>query len=446
MPVVTSTTQQITVGGQVWDVTTTVTTTVALHVPDPAPGPVPTPVQPDTVRIGSATYPLSAVNPTAASNPAGAPFPGFRGPDQIIAVRAPAETITTNRYGATVVVGTEGLILAVRDDRPGASPKAAPVTTAVPAGGMVLAGNGQGCGFLISNAKQGGTVQLVHVSPAPGPPPAPEPVPGAAPDRSGNIAVWVMMWPDSPRFDWASIPDEVTEARLAFLINGGQPVGDGPWGLAGLQAGLAGFLKGRPDRFISFAMGGGGYEVDIFSVAGYVTAVKAAEKRWMPGGAQFGGGNVDWESARFRASGDQVASVLRTFKAERPGFFCSWSPNGTFKADYAAVCRRNPDVVDALGFQCYDIPGLSYATVRDDVYPLFVAGGDLKPEQLEVAMMIEPGRNDRWTLDQCTVAASRIKADFGVTRTAFWQAGRPEFPAWARAMRQVNPLSAGAGQ
>jgi hypothetical protein len=259
-----------------------------------------------------------------------------------------------------------------------------------------------------------------------------------------------MMWPDSPRFDWASIPDEVTEARLAFLINGGQPVGDGPWGLPDLQAGLAGFLKDRPDRFISWAMGGGGYEVVIPSVATYVAAVKDAEKRWLPDGVLFGGGNVDWESERFKASGDRVASVLRTFKAERPGFFCSWSPNSSFRDDYAAVCARNLDVVDALGYQCYDIPGLTYTggvhpNVEEVYRDKFLAAG-IPADKLEIAMMIEPGRNDRWTLDQCTVAASRIKADFGVTRTAFWQAGRPEFPAWARAMRQVNPLSAGAGQ
>jgi hypothetical protein len=63
-----------------------------------------------------------------------------------------------------VVVGAGGLILAVRDDMPGASPTAAPVTTAVPAGGLVLAGHGKGRDFLLTNAKQGGTVQLVHVS------------------------------------------------------------------------------------------------------------------------------------------------------------------------------------------------------------------------------------------------------------------------------------------
>jgi hypothetical protein len=89
VPVVTSTTQQITVGGQVWDVTTTVTTTVALHVPDPAPDPDPVPVdQPDTVRIGSATYPLAAGQPDRGEQPRRRAVPRFRGPDQIIAVAA----------------------------------------------------------------------------------------------------------------------------------------------------------------------------------------------------------------------------------------------------------------------------------------------------------------------------------------------------------------------
>lgn len=52
--------------------------------------------------------------------------------------------------------------------------------------------------------------------------------------------------------------------------------------------------------------------------------------------------------------------------------------------------------------------------------------------------MIEPGRNDRWTLQQCIDAITRMRDDFGVTQTSFWEAGMASFPGWAAAMRRIN--------
>lgn len=402
--------------------------------PDPAPDPGPlVPRGATAVRIGAATYPLAAVDPASDRVTGdGRKYAGGRGPDELVIYTVAGSRTGTNQHGAEVPVvdGVPGVVTVGR---------AGGLT--VPDGGLVLSGHDRASTWIQENAHPGARVKFVVGG---GGSPAPAPASGGA--RAGNIAVWVMMWPDSPQFDWASIPDEVDEVRLAFLIEDGKPVGDGSWGQAKLQEALDRFLGLRPSRIVSWAMGGGGYEVSIPSTGAYLKAVAAAEKRWLPAGRTFGGANVDWESSRFKAAGDQVAEVLRAAKRERPGLFCSWSPNSSYRNDYAEVCRRNPDVVDALGYQCYDIPGLTYGdpakvhpTVQE-VYEGIFAG--LRPDQLEVAMMIEPGRDDRWTLAQCQDAARRIRDDFGVTRTAFWQAGRPEFPAWARAMRAINPAPA----
>lgn len=388
----------------------------------------------DTVKIGTASYRLSGVNPTPESNRAGWIDPSWagRGPDQLVIYRRPLTASGTNAYGTEAPV-ERGVLGSLTAGRAGG--------IAIPdAPGYVLSGHGKADDFL-RGTRPGALVQVLK-SGQPPPPPSPT-------GRDGNIALWVMMWSDSDRFDWAAIPDAVDEVRLSFLTGDGNLVGYGPWGKAGLQAGMKGFLAKRPGRFVSWAMGGGGYEVSIPSVAAYVEKVKAVERDLftLPDGTTFGrfmGGNVDHESSRFRSIGDSIAQVLRTFKAERPGFYCSWSPNGSYKADYAAICRANPDVVDDIHLQSYDIPNLTYSPTVHDIYTGMFLGGTLKPSQLGIAMMIEPGRNDRWTLAQCQDAARRIRADLGITRTSFWHAGRPEAGAWASAMREINPAADGA--
>lgn len=267
---------------------------------------------------------------------------------------------------------------------------------------------------------------------------------GAVANRTSPVAVWAMMWPNSPRFDWAAIPDCVDIVWLAFLKPDGRGLhGYGPWGKTGLQEGMRRFLAARPGRVIGWSIGGGGYEVQIGDPARYVANILDTEKDLftVPGEsepfARFMGGNIDWESEKIVPVGDKVAAVLRSFKESRPGFWCAWTPNGTVKEEYAALCARHPDVVDVLEFQCYDISGFTFQRALDEVYePYFFPAFDRS--RLGAAMMIEAGRNDRWTMEQCVDAARRFRA-LGVTKTSFWEAGAREFGAWAEAMRTVNP-------
>ncbi len=85
-----------------------------------------------------ATLTVSAVDPTALSNPAGAPFPGFRGGDQLIVYTRPGPT-GTNEYGFEVTV-EQGRV--VRRD--GAD-------SVVPAGGFVVSGHGSARAWILSH-------------------------------------------------------------------------------------------------------------------------------------------------------------------------------------------------------------------------------------------------------------------------------------------------------
>jgi hypothetical protein len=338
VPVVTSTTELITVGDLVLEVTTTVTTTVVPHVP--APDPIPVDPDPDTVRIGSATYALAGINPTAETNPAGAKYPpSFRGTDQIIAVAAPAASITTNRYGCTVVVGAGGLVLAVRDDMPGAAPSAPPVTTAIPADGLVLAGHGKGRDFLLTNAKQGGLVQLVHGDS----PPQPRPVPVGRPTVAGYLM-------DGQDVD--TIPDCYNEVRVAF-IRGSRPL-PVEWGgktPEQTQAQLQAWVKGDPaGRRVLLSVGGSGGGANLSSPDQFTAGFRALEDPYAATGLDY-----DEEDGLNEAAA--IAVGLALTDGRRLSFRLSLVPPGGPPVDVAlrvAVALQRAGCLVQFGFQGYD--------------------------------------------------------------------------------------------
>lgn len=102
-----------------------------------------------------ATYALSAVNPTALSNPGGvdsngACFPGCRGTDQLIAYTPEfgSPTTGTNAYGQEVVVKAGRIVsLGGRD-------------SAIPADGLVLSGHGKAAKWLATNSSIGAKVSI----------------------------------------------------------------------------------------------------------------------------------------------------------------------------------------------------------------------------------------------------------------------------------------------
>src|SRR5690606_7292129 len=105
--------------------------------PDPVPVPVsvgPIPAGANAVRISGQTYPLAAVNPTPATNPAGAPYDGTRGDGQLVAYVPPVAVTGTNKFGTEVAVrGGKALSAPVSGQAGG---------LAVPQDGLVLSGHG----------------------------------------------------------------------------------------------------------------------------------------------------------------------------------------------------------------------------------------------------------------------------------------------------------------
>lgn len=83
------------------------------------------------------TYPLSAINPTAESNPSGANFPGVRGGNQLIMYTNNFDNYTgTNEYGAEIIVVDNRVIA-----KSGSNTK-------IPKNGFVLSGHGKAKSWL----------------------------------------------------------------------------------------------------------------------------------------------------------------------------------------------------------------------------------------------------------------------------------------------------------
>jgi len=383
------------------------------------------PVGTNVVQIENALLPIAAINPDAFRNS----FPGSRGLNELILyTRGTIALVTqTNQYGVEIACSADGTVLSINNRIAVGKTDG----TVIPPNGYVLSGHGQRGEQLLAAASVGGKVVLSHrdVMPTPDESNPGTPLPGV---RLSNIAVWIMTWPNSPRVDLGKIPTEVDEIRLSFLINDGRMVGDGPAGLSTMRGELQKFLNARTGRFVSVAVGGGGYTISIPSVTKYIDNIKVAEKHW---GITFGGLNWDWEADSFKANAANTIAISRALKKERGnGFYVSWSPNGSYKWDYSQVCQSAPDVVDELGFQNYDTE-VSYDTSYDITKKL--RGSSLRADQMGSAMMIENNNRKRWTLEQCIVNTQRLRNDLGVRKVALWEGGRAQSVQWYAAMRNI---------
>lgn len=89
------------------------------------------------------------IDPTPQSNPAGAPFDGYRGADQLLVyTRAFGETTRTNQYGYEITV-TDGIVTA-----------AGGASSPIPSNGFVVSGHGTAAAWLSSISMIGAKVEL----------------------------------------------------------------------------------------------------------------------------------------------------------------------------------------------------------------------------------------------------------------------------------------------
>lgn len=392
-------------GGKPWD--------FQLKPRETPPTPVPIP---DAVRIGSATYPLSGVNATAESNPAGAKFPpAFRGEDQIIAVRDPAESVTTNRYGCTIIVGSGGLILAVRDDLPGASPTAPPVTTAVPADGMVLTCHGKGRGWALANARQGGTVELVQGQ-APTPTPSGRPVLGVyLMDGVGHVS---------------QIPPQCNRILIAFyqgtdLVEWG---GDTP---AQTAAALNSWHQQNPEgREILLSLGGQGGQVDLASVPAGISRILG----------RFPVHGIDFDAEAFTYDEATAVTLCRAAAAIiGPRFVAQFVPPG---GDPTTKALSAAKAVQAIGLQV-NFGQQGYETSISDSDVMTYTGRAVQAlgaESVLVGMMLGDSHNS-WTAASAESRMRAVVAKWPKIRGSYlWESSRPGTSEWAARVGSVLGL------
>lgn len=390
-------------------------------VPDPTPDPQ---QQPDTVRIGSATYPLTGINPTPASNPQGAAYPGARGEDQLVAYRRPdVEVTVTNRWGREVCVTADGVA---------ASSVTVTGTLVPPYPGYVLSGHGKAGTWLERYAIPGAVVELVTLDTDPDPTPTPS-------DSVRTLSVYLKMWANSklPGLAAAAVPG-ITEVRLAFL-QGSPPrlVGWGSQTEAEVVADCQ-TLRARGVA-ITASIGGSGGHIDTGARGAFVQGVDDVH-------ATIGLDRIDWDVEASALDPDDVLGISQTLH-DSWGTCVTMAPNGSNVATYlpVAVELHQRGLLVAYGQQFYDAavplgtPDPSKTgTAMGRIAQAITAG--LPPETIQVGMMV--GSDSKyWSMDECETHMAAIVAEWPCIGGAYlWSEKHTEVTEWARRVGAVLGL------
>lgn len=374
----------------------------------PVPIPQPVPAVANTVRVAGSSWLLAAVNPTAASNPAGAGFPGFRGPDQLVAYTTPGIRTGTNRYGAeasvagwvvgTVTIGRDGGIT-------------------VPAGGVVLSGHGRADAWLQQVCRPGATVEFVHVDA-----PEPKPVPAAG---GRTLAVYMM----DKVGTITQVPSNVTQVRVAFYQGSGlvEWGGDSP---AKTAADLTVWRAARPGRQVLVSIGGSGGSVDMGRL---VDGIRAIEQRFPIDGIDFDveGGALDVSAS--------VAAARALAAGRESSWVTSFVPPGgppvAVYLDAAKQCQASGLRVQ-FGQQLYDAEVSQSAALGATQRAVAVLGA---PSVL-VGMMVASDAK-HWTVDQCEANMRAITQRWpDIGGSYVWESSRAGTSDWAARVGAVLGL------
>lgn len=407
--------------------------------PPPEPDPEPEPVDPLGtawgVRIGRWAYPIAGVNPTSTSNPLGAPFPGARGRDQLVAYRAPVLRTETNQWGREVVVDA-GRVVAVGVNQ-----------TAVPASGYVLSGHGAAEDGLHSNAVVGAVVELLDERPASDTAPAPTPSGSAVP-------AWVVggYWQQYEGPTVAAVTAEAPEYNVLFAAfatgGGGQAMQFAP-----VIQDEASFVrdvaasKAHGARWV-LSIGGG-----VKANAATVLRTEAEAVRCYDALAPiidrcgFDGVDDDLENG---PGGFTEAGLTALFRRLRdnygPGFILSSTPRPyeSFRKQIAANLYE-AGLLDLLQWQFYDAPEYRDATyLRGRVMRELDAANALGvPYSAQVIGAItRRGYQYGWnTVDTYAQIVADMKASRGVRGAFVWHTQYDRAEGWSFA-RRIGALGA----
>lgn len=406
--------------------------------PDPNPG-NPTPA--DTYRSirfvnggsSSGWFAVSAVNPDATSNPAGADYPGYRGPNQlVIYTNPPTSTTATNQYGVEVQVGSDNVVDAVNDRLVSGSTSG----TSVPSGGYVISAHDTARQFVLgalATSPTSWTVELSYELP-PGVDPTPNPTPtptGAYPPNV--VSVYKMIW-DVNGPNLSSIGAGANEIRLAFA-QGSPPalVGYGAEGATSLKAAIA--ARSAAGGRISISVGGSGGALQIGNRSAFLSGIQAIRD-------DFSGNlhGLDWDQEIATSFNDADVVWLSEQLKSRfgQGFgitFATTVVNGTPYTLNAAVLCSRAGVLDFYAQQFYDAP-VSLAAAKGRITEAL--GRGIPESQLGVGMMIGSTSN-YWTNAQCRTYYTDIRNTWPGIRKAFlWEASRAGTSEWISDMQRIN--------
>lgn len=415
-------------GTQTVRVTTVVTIPPAVKPadpppPPPVPQPEPPPAPPATtlprwVRVGGGpVLGIDAVDPTAESNPAGAAFDGFRGPNQLVAYTRRAGAVSpANRYGDEIAVKlVDAMTGTVAQVRRRVGVPDGDTGTAIPDGGVVLSGHYQAGVALVTGAQVGDRVVFTADQPTAGGP--------VAQPTGRTLAVYMMDGVGTI----GQVPPECNQVRVAFIQGGGlvEWGGDSPSTTASQ---LSGWRAAAASRAVLPSIGGQGGAVDMSSVAAAVRRVEST----------FPCDGVDWD---VEASALDVARVVAVSRQLAAGRESTWltaftPPGGPPVAVYLEAARRCQDAGLRVQFgqQLYD----TRITLDDVLRQTSLAVSRLGENSVVLGCMVgsDPAKYSTVAQWESYMRAVRDRWP-GIGGAYLWESSRQGTAEWAQRMAGV---------
>jgi hypothetical protein len=406
--------------------------------PPPPPPPPPPPVGGSIpagttgVAIGDARLRLDAIDPTPASNPAGASYAGFRGPGQLVAYTQGSVTVTS-LWGVEVQVAADGTVLGINDRLTTRKMTGTPI----PVGGVVLSGHDANAAALKAAAKVGAKVTWGTYTPPPPPPPPPP----AAGD-TWTVAEYLM----DGHGGVPSLAGGCNQVRVAFIRLANGELGAVEWGgetPQQTQDRLGVWVQqpgsGGLQRRVLLSFGGQDGGTSLGDTARFAAGYARLAKLYHATGLDLDleGGALDIQSA---------VAVVKACAATTTGtFVVSFVPSGGPPvARYLEAARQVlalglPNVVVQFGQQLYD----AVVTKRQAIEQTRLAVGVLGQQQVLVGIMIGPDDN-HWTVEEAVDIVKGVLSEFpNLGGVYFWEATQPGTPEAVTRMADRAALLAG---
>ncbi len=387
---------------------------------------------PNTVRIGTATYPLSGIDPGSSGGWGGdANYAGYRGVDQLVVyTRANVTTTATNQWGVECPTDSDLLVNSVSDRQASQSLTG----TSVPSGGYVISGHGAARDWLLAHASIGALIELIYVAAGGG---GTGGGTGGGGTGGGTVGPWspytVALYQMIYSSNTLSMGFSANQYRLAFGFEQGgilQLAGGTSSGLATLKSTCE--AKRAAGIRIILSLGGAHNTVNTGDRTGTANKIIAAA-------ATVGGiDGIDWDietGASFPTAG--AIAISAALKANYgANFGVTMAPNGSNIGAYlpAAVQLQQAGLLTEFGQQFYDAP-VTLAQAKFRVGEAINAG--IPASKYSVGMMIQAGSGSHWTNAQCLSYMADIRATFGVRRAYLWESQRTGTSQWVTDMNAI---------